>query len=100
MGEMDVIEQKMLSFEKFVEKQEENNKRMWERIDKQSQEMVRLQVLMENVGKTLDEVKVALTSFGKDQTIQSSKWEQFYSKSFWVLVGAGFSYFIYKASGH
>jgi Mg2+ and Co2+ transporter CorA len=101
MGDIQLIEQRIEAIEKFIDKQEANNKRVWERIDKQSQDMVRLQVLMENIGKTLDELKISLNTLGKDQKSQSSKWEAFYQKAFWVIIGAAFSYFTYKSSiGH
>lgn len=101
LSDIQLIEQRIEAIEKFIDKQEANNKRVWERIDKQSQDMVRLQVLMEGIGKTLDEVKIVLTTLGKDQNKQISKWEAFYQKAFWVVVGAAFSYFTYKSSiGH
>jgi hypothetical protein len=58
--------------------------------------MVRIQVLMEGISKTLDEVKIALATMNNEQKKTAGKWEQFWSKAFWSLASAALAYLAAK----
>lgn len=86
------LETRVDAVERQNEKTDASLQRMWERMDQHRDAQVRTQTLVEEVGKDVTEVRLQITKLADAQNesrqAASGKWEEFFGKGFWLVVGA------------
>lgn len=71
-----------------------------DRTDKQEREQVRTQTMLEGVQRDVSNVNVNVSKLTDVMQRNNGKWEGFYQKAFWGVLGAVITFIIYYIAGH
>jgi chromosome segregation ATPase len=71
-----------------------------DRTDKQEREQVRTQTMLENVQREMSNLSVNVAKLTDVLQRDNGKWEHFYAKSFYGVIGAVITFAIYFIVGH
>lgn len=100
---MEKLEYLVEDTRKRLNKIDDNHHRIWERLDMHRDAQVETKAKLEEVGKDVNDLEVQLVKLVDAQqnfiasfneklvnlgTQTANKWEQFFSKAFWLLAGA------------
>lgn len=108
---VDKLEYRADKTDEHLNKMDDGHQRIWQRLDAHRDMQVETKAKLEEVGKDVTELNIQMgklvdsqnnfiASFNKElfsiRTSASSKWEQFFSKGFWLLIGAVISLIFIK----
>lgn len=94
-----------------MNKMDENHNRIWERLDMHRDVQIETKTKVEEVGKDVNTLNTQMVKLvdsqnmfiqtindkiAKQSLTSTSKWEQFFSKGFWLLIGAVISLIFIK----
>lgn len=103
-GRVSKVETRLDVHEKRLDKVDETMQRISERMDQQRDGQVRTQTLVEVGNKDVSDLKIhvnkILEKVNESNSDGASRWEKFYSKAFYGVIGAIVTFVIFLLTSH
>jgi predicted nucleic acid-binding Zn-ribbon protein len=87
------LEQRLSELDHRIEKVEDRQDKLEEKHEKHALEFAETRVYVREGYKKMESIQIALESM---RTTSSSKWEQFFAKALWVILGVAGTYIATK----